>query len=81
MSRRHSDDARDGALDLVEERRLDVEERLAELRASIGRELGVVPKAGYAVLGLVAAASGFALAARRRKRRKGAARDSTKPDA
>lgn len=80
MSRRR-DEVRDGALEAVEERRLDVEERLAELRASIGRELGVVPKAGYAVLGLVAAASGFALAARRRRRRKGAARDATRPDA
>lgn len=80
MSRRR-DEVREGALEAVEERRLDVEERLAELRASIGRELGVVPKAGYAVLGLVAAASGFALAARRRRRRKGAARDATRPDA
>lgn len=76
MSRRNDED-RDGALQAVEERRLDVEERLAELRASIGREVGVVPKAGYAVLGLVAAASGFALAARSRKKRK----RTTKPDA
>lgn len=80
MTRRKSDDERHGALQKVEERRIDVEERLAELRASIGWELGVVPKAGYAVLGLVAAASGFALAARRRARRKGAPRP-TKPDA
>jgi hypothetical protein len=54
----------------VEESRREVEERLAEIRTSIGREVGVVPKAKYALLALVAAAAGVALAARRRRKKK-----------
>jgi hypothetical protein len=57
----------------VEESRREVEERLAEVKASIGREVGMVPKAKYALLALLAGAAGVALAAKRkrRKRRKG----------
>jgi phosphotransferase system glucose/maltose/N-acetylglucosamine-specific IIC component len=54
----------------VEESRREVEERLAEVKASIGREVGMVPKAKYALLALVAAAAGVALAARRRRKKK-----------
>jgi hypothetical protein len=54
----------------VEESRREVEERLAEIRTSIGREVGVVPKAKYALLALVAGAAGVALAARRRRKKK-----------
>lgn len=54
----------------VEESRREVEERLAEIRTSIGREVGVVPKAKYALLALVAAAAGVALAAKRKRRKK-----------
>lgn len=68
MSRkdRERDEARRG----VEEQRREVEERLAELKASIGRELGVTPKAKYTLLAVVAGATGLALAARGRKKRK-----------
>ncbi len=52
----------------VAESRREVEDRLAELRESIVRETGVLPKARYALLALVAGATGFALAARRRRR-------------
>lgn len=54
----------------VEDSRREVEARLAEIRASIGRELGVVPKARYTLLALVAGAAGLALAAGRRKKKK-----------
>lgn len=47
-----------------------VEERLAEIKASIGRELGVVPKAKYTLLALVAGATGLALASRRRRKKR-----------
>jgi hypothetical protein len=54
----------------VEESRREVEERLAEVKASIGREVGMVPKAKYALLALVAVAAGVTLAARRRRKKK-----------
>lgn len=54
----------------VQESRREVEARLAELKAAIGRETGIVPKARYAVVVLVAAAAGFAVAARRRKKKR-----------
>lgn len=54
----------------VAESRREVEARLAELRAAIGRETGVVPRARYALLALVAAAAGFALTARRRRKKR-----------
>ncbi|HSL85231.1 MAG TPA: hypothetical protein VLF66_20855 [Thermoanaerobaculia bacterium] len=68
------DDRREGpgpGEDVVERRR-EVEERLAEVRAAIGRETGVAPAARYSLLALVAGAVGLALARRRRrsKRRK-----------
>lgn len=50
--------------------RREVEERLAEIKVSIGRELGVVPKAKYTLLALVAGAAGLALASRRRRRKR-----------
>ncbi|HUF77979.1 MAG TPA: hypothetical protein VMR44_03570 [Thermoanaerobaculia bacterium] len=50
--------------------RREVEERLAEIKASIGRELGVVPKAKYTLLALVAGAAGLALASRRRRKKR-----------
>ena len=54
----------------VEESRREVERRFGELRESIGREIGIRPKAKYALLGLAAASAGFALAAGRRRRKK-----------
>lgn len=54
----------------VVERRREVEERLAELRASIGREVGAAPAAKYTLLGLVAGAVGLALAVKRKKRKR-----------
>lgn len=54
----------------VIEQRREVEERLAELKASIGRELGVGPAARYTLLALIAGATGLALALKRRKKRK-----------
>lgn len=54
----------------VEEQRREVEEHLAELKASIGRELGVAPSARYTVLALVAGAVGLSLALKRRKSKK-----------
>ncbi len=54
----------------VVEQRREVEERLAELKASIGRELGVIPSARYTLLALVAGSVGLSLAFKRRKKRK-----------
>jgi hypothetical protein len=54
----------------VAESRREVERRLSELRESIVRETGILPKARYALLALVAGSTGFALAARWRSRRK-----------
>lgn len=54
----------------VDESRREVEARLAELKASIGRETGMTPKARYTILAMVAAAAGFALAARRKRRKR-----------
>lgn len=54
----------------VQEHRREVETRVAELRAAIGRETGTTPMARYAVLALVAGAVGLALAARRHKRKR-----------
>ncbi len=56
--------------DQVEESRREVERRLAAVRASIARETGVLPKARYILLALIAGSTGFALAARRRSKRK-----------
>ena len=68
------DDAEGGRLggdsrEAVVERRREVEERLAEVRAAIGREMGVAPAARYTLLALVAGAVGLALAVKRRKRK------------
>lgn len=63
-------DERDEAAAAVAESRRDVEDRITELRRSISRETGVVPKAKYTLLALVAGAVGMALAARRRRRKK-----------
>lgn len=54
----------------VSESRREVEARLAELKRSIGRETGMVPSARYVILGMTAAAAGFALALRRKKRKR-----------
>lgn len=51
----------------VEARRREVEQRLAEVRTSIDRELGVLPRAKTALIGLSAAAAGFALALGRKR--------------
>lgn len=61
---------RDGAAAGVEEGRREVEARLADLKAAIGRETGLTPRARYVILGVAAAATGFALAARRRKKKR-----------
>jgi hypothetical protein len=59
--------------DAIEESRREVELRLAEVRESIGREIGLRPKAKYSLIALVAASTGFALAmgGRRGRRRRG----------
>lgn len=54
----------------VEEQRREVEDHLTELKASIGRELGVIPSAKYTVLALVAGAVGLSVAFKRRRKRK-----------
>lgn len=54
----------------VEMHRREVEESLAAVRASIGRELGVVPKARYTLVALIAGAVGLALAVKRRKKKR-----------
>lgn len=56
--------------DAVAESRREVETRLAEVKASIGRELGVAPKARYTVLAVVAGAVGLALAVKKRRKKK-----------
>jgi len=58
--------------DAVEASRREVELRLAEVRESIGREIGLRPKAKHTLIALVAASAGFALAlgGRRRRRKK-----------
>jgi hypothetical protein len=50
--------------------RRDAEERLADLRSSMGRELGTAPKKAYLLLLLAAGATGFAIAMRRFRRRR-----------
>lgn len=54
----------------VAESRREVETRLAEVKASIGRELGMVPKARYTLLAVVAGAVGLTLAVKRKRRKK-----------
>lgn len=66
-----SRDEREEAAAMVAESRREVEERMAELRGAIGRETGVVPRARYALLALVAGAVGVTLANRRRRKKKG----------
>ena len=61
--------------DAIEASRREVELRLAEVRESIGREIGLRPKAKHTVIALIAASAGFALAMggrrnRRRRRKK-----------
>lgn len=63
-----SHDEREEAAAAVAESRREVEDRITELRTAIGREAGVVPRARYTLLALVAAAVGVTLAARRRKK-------------
>lgn len=63
-------DERDEAAAAVAESRRDVEDRITDLRRSISRETGVVPKAKYTLLALVAGAVGMTLAARRRRKKK-----------
>lgn len=61
----------DDAIDQrIAERRREVEERFSNVRTSIDRELGIFPKAKYGLMGLAAAAAGFALAAEARRRKK-----------
>lgn len=54
----------------VAESRREVETRLAEVKASISRELGMVPKARYTLLAVVAGAVGLTLAVKRKRRKK-----------
>lgn len=54
----------------VAESRREVETRLAEVKASIGRELGMVPKARYTLLAMVAGAVGLTLAVKRKRRKR-----------
>jgi hypothetical protein len=72
MSRTKSHGSRGGdeGRPSVEESRREVERRLGELRESIGREIGIRPKAKPALIALAAASAGFALAAGRRRRKK-----------
>jgi len=58
--------------DAIEASRREVELRLAEVRESIGREIGLRPKAKHTVIALIAASAGFALAmgGRRNRRRR-----------
>lgn len=67
MSKKDDADALD---ERIAERRREVEERFSDVRTSIDRELGIFPKAKYGLMGLAAAAAGFALAAGARRRRK-----------
>lgn len=62
-------DEREEAAAAVLESRREVEDRITELRRSISRETGVVPKAKYTLLALVAGAVGVTLAARRRRKK------------
>jgi hypothetical protein len=68
MSRKDRRD--DGRGPGVEESRREVERRFGELRESIGREIGIRPKAKHTLVALLAASAGFALAAGRRRRKK-----------
>ena len=61
---------RAGAASEVERSRREVERRLHDVRTSIVRETGILPKAKYAILGIAAAAAGFALASKRRNKRR-----------
>ena len=65
-----SHDEREEAAAAVAESRREVEDRVAEVRTAIGRETGVVPKARYTLVALVATAVGVTLAAKRRKKKR-----------
>ena len=65
-----SRDEREDEAAAVAESRREVEGRVAELRTAIGRETGLLPRAKYTLVALVAGAVGVALAARRRKKKR-----------
>jgi hypothetical protein len=54
----------------LEESRREAELRLAEVRTAVQTEMGIVPKRKYWVMALAAGAAGFAVAMRRRGKRR-----------
>jgi hypothetical protein len=54
----------------LEASRRGAEERLAAIRSAMKDEIGTAPKKGFLLLLLAAGATGFAVAARRFRRRK-----------
>jgi hypothetical protein len=54
----------------LEESRREAELRLAEVRTAVQTEVGIVPKRKYWAMALAAGAAGFAVAMRRRGKRR-----------
>jgi hypothetical protein len=54
----------------LEESRREAELRLAEVRTAVKTEVGIVPKKKYWMMALAAGATGFAVAIRRRGKRR-----------
>lgn len=54
----------------LEESRREAELRLAEVRTAVKTEVGVLPKRKYLMMALAAGAAGFAVALRKRGRRR-----------
>lgn len=64
------DEARREAESRLEEARRDAETRLTEVRSALETEVGFAPKRKYLLMALAAGAMGFAVALKRRRRKK-----------
>ena len=64
------EEARRQAERRLEESRREAELRLAEVRTAVKTEVGVLPKKKYLLMTLAAGAAGFAVAFRKRGRRR-----------
>ena len=64
------EEARREAERRLEESRREAELRLTEVRAALHTEVGLVPKRKYLMMALAAGAMGFAVALRRRGKKK-----------
>jgi hypothetical protein len=64
------EEARREAERRLEESRREAELRLSEVRTAVRTEVGVLPKKKWVLMALAAGAAGFAVALRKKKRRK-----------